>query len=365
MPYSTRTSQAPDPWGKPDVDDLIIRVLAGHASEFEVERLNGWRAQSAENDTHFLEIAQIWELTAPDTPADLAPPPPAQEILEAAGPGAVTPPIAKGPMGDASGGERSEAPTPEDESRGSKPGIRPPWKIWGLMAASVAALALGIQVFGERPLAEFHAPDGETRTVTLEDGTFVRLGEGSHLRVWGDPGTRAVSLEGRAFFAVIRDERRPFVVRTGPGEIRVLGTRFEVAEEPDGIRAVVVEGQVALSNRAGSVEVPAGGVARMKRGQTPTSELVEDPWSLMNWPDGILVFQNTPLAEAAEEVSRHFQRPLVVSDSAVGTRRVTAWFQGEAFEEIADALCAVTGATCTPAPQGALISAGASEGGTR
>ncbi len=347
------------------MDDLIIRVLTGDASEFEVERLTRWRAQSAENDTHFWEIAQIWELTAPEAPVDLATPPPAQEILDSAGAGAVTPPSVKGPTGDALGGERSESQTSEGEERASKPRIRPPWKVWGLMAASVAALALGIQAFGERPLAEFHAPAGETRTVTLEDGTIVRLGQGSQLRVWGDAGTRAVSLEGRAFFAVTRDETRPFVVRTGPGEIRVLGTRFEVAEERDEVRAVVVEGQVALSNRAGSVEVPAGGVARMRVGQTPTSELVGDPWSLLNWPDGILVFQNTPLAEAAEEVSRHFQRPLVVSDSTVGTRRVTAWFQGEAFEEIADALCAVTGTACTPAPEGVFISAAAPEGGRR
>jgi len=350
------------------VDDLIIRVLSGNASPFELERLSRWRDESWENDAYYQDIAQLWELTAPEPQAVSSRPPSISVILQAAAPRASVEPSGQEPLKDEPVKKSPEAPGRHEAPEERKRGARPPWRVWGLLAASVAALAIGIQAVGRGgpgPLAEYLAPAGETRNVTLHDGSFVRLGDGSRLRVWEDGETREVSLEGRAFFAVTRDESRPFVVRTGPGEIRVLGTRFEVVEDGNGVRAVVVEGRVAVSNEIGSVEVTAGSVARMKEGETPTAEVAADLWSLLDWPNGILVFQDTPLSQVVEEVSRHFDRPLVVSDPSLGSRRITAWFQWEPFEEVAEALCMVVGASCTQAEAGVSIAVLADGGEVR
>jgi transmembrane sensor len=332
------------------VDELIIRVLNGEASPFEGERLTRWRDESPENAAHYREMVQLWTLTAPE-PQDVdSPPPEVGVILEAAR-------SAAGGTPEAEESGPGQAPGGSVRGKGRK---WPPWKVWGLLAASVAGLALGIQAtgfFGPGPLAEYLAPAHETKTVALQDGTLVRLAGGSRLQVWENESLRKVSLEGRAFFAVTRDETRPFVVSTGAGEVRVLGTRFEVAEEEGGIRTVVVEGLVAVSNRDGSVEVSAGSLARMQPGESPVAEAVEDPWSLLDWPDGILVFQGTPLSEVAEEVSRHFGRPVFVSGPELGARRITAWFQGESFDEVAEALCLVVGATCSQEESGMAIRA--------
>jgi transmembrane sensor len=104
-------------------------------------------------------------------------------------------------------------------------------------------------------------------------------------------GSREVTLQGRAFFAVARDETRPFVVRAGQDQVRVLGTRFEVAQEQagEGLRVVVVEGRVEVTTAAGSVEVPAGSVGRTGGAGGPTSEVVDDPRALLDWPEGIMV----------------------------------------------------------------------------
>jgi len=331
------------------VDELIIRVLNGEASPFEVERLSRWRNESSENAQYYEETEQVWALTSPEPREILSSPPSVGVILGAAESEASGTFDEQEPFrNETEDGDRQSPAKPGERS----PGIswtRPPWKALGLLAASVAALALGIRAtgyFGPGPLAEYLAPAHETRTVTLADGTLVRLAPGSRLRVWGEAETRDVSLEGRAFFAVTRDESRPFVVRAGPGEIRVLGTRFEVAEEATGIRTVVLEGLVAVSNPEGSVEVPAGGLARMRPGEAPVAEAVEDPWSLLDWPEGILVFQETPLSQVAEEVSQHFGRPIVVSGPELGSRRITAWFQGESFDEVAESLCLVVDAFC-------------------
>jgi transmembrane sensor len=220
---------------------------------------------------------------------------------------------------------------------------------WGLLAASVAAVGFGVQLWnpsGPGPVAVHQAAQGGSLTVTLSDGSFVRLAEGSTLQEWNAEGRREVSLDGRAFFAVARDEARPFVVRAGAGEVRVLGTRFQVKTEGDEVETVVVEGLVGMSNSEGSVEVPAGHLARMGAQGIPTAREVDDVYAFLNWREGILVFHATPLAQVAEEVSRQYGRTLRVEGSGLSQRRVTAWFEGETFDAVAESLCVVTKAVC-------------------
>jgi transmembrane sensor len=354
--------------GRLEVDDLIIRALSGAASQFEVERLKRWREEEPENERYFQERTQVWIVTAPEPLASTSGPPAVEAITGTPQPqraGA----IPGGPE-NLTGGSEIQAPGPESEK------VRRAWSpraSWGLLAASVAALALGVQLLrpgGPEPLATHLAPEGETLTVTLADGSFARLAGGTRLDEWAMDGSREVSLDGRAFFAVVRDETRPFTVRTGEGEVRVMGTRFEVSKErpeegEEEVRIVVVEGLVVVTNPLGSVEVPAGSVARMNEASAPVAEVAEDVWSLLDWPDGMLVFQATPLAQVAQEVARYFNRSLAVSGETLRGRRVTAWFQGDPFEEVAEALCLVAEAVCRLEGTGVAMEPGVDGGGVR
>lgn len=102
----------------------------------------------------------------------------------------------------------------------------------------------------------------------------------------------------------------------------------------------------------------------MSEGVAPVAEEAPDLWSLLDWPDGILVFQETPLVEVAAEVSRHFQQPLRVADPELGSRRITAWFQWESFTDVSDAICAVVGAPCQETELGVTMGTQAEVGGT-
>lgn len=330
------------------MDELITRALSGEASPFEIERLDRWRHESPDNDRYFQEIAQVWALTDPEPVQVSSGPPEVEEIRRAA-----------------------EGTLPQKNS--SKETARRRWFGWGgaaLMAASLTALAFGLDLVGPSgpsALGSFEAVAGESQLVTLTDGSFARLAEGSRLVELDVAGSREVTLEGKAFFAVARDETRPFVVRAGSGQVRVLGTRFEVGPEPagEGIRVVVVEGRVEVTTQFGSVEVPAGSVGWMREAGVPTYEAVEDARALLDWPEGIMVFHGTPLVEVAEEVSRHYGRTLVVSGQALEARRITAWFQGDPFEETAESLCLVAGAVCRVEGDGVRMDPGIGDGGRR
>src|SRR5580658_10396570 len=70
---------------------------------------------------------------------------------------------------------------------------------------------------------------GEQRLVRLADGSTVRLDTDTRIDVAMTGGARRVTLDrGQAFFDVMHDPARPFLVAAGPMTVRAVGTRFNV-----------------------------------------------------------------------------------------------------------------------------------------
>jgi len=353
------------------MDDLIIRHLSGTLSPFEEERLRHWRDASSENEAHFQEFAGVWGLTAPEPTGSASAPPSVETIVAEAARvsdsvvdlALVDTDTAGAPSGPPRGGLQ-QSDSLESRRRRAFLG-RNPWMAWGLLAASVAAVGLGIRVLGpggpEAVAIHRVAEADDPVTLTLDDGSFVRLAPGATLRELAVEGRREVSLEGRGFFAVARDETRPFVVRTEAGRVQVLGTRFQVDAQEEWVETVVVEGLVQVSNDHGSVEVPAGNQARMEAGVEPRAFKADDVFALLDWDQGALVFQATPLGQVVEEVAHHYGREIVLEDAGISQRRVTAWFQGDPFEAVAESLCLVTEADCRT--EGGTVTMGTGESG--
>src|SRR5207253_457823 len=80
------------------------------------------------------------------------------------------------------------------------------------------------------PAREYVTAPGQRLAVSFSDGSRVLLGVASRLRVPRDYGvrTRAVELEGEAYFVVRHDPAHPFLVRTAHGTTEDLGTEFDV-----------------------------------------------------------------------------------------------------------------------------------------
>ena len=92
-------------------------------------------------------------------------------------------------------------------------------------------------------------PAGETRTITLPDGSEARIAPESELTYADDfTGNRSVKLSGEAFFVVQRAGGSPFTVEAGSLTAIVLGTEFDVQA-----RAGLPTTEVLLAT--GSVEV--------------------------------------------------------------------------------------------------------------
>ena len=110
---------------------------------------------------------------------------------------------------------------------------------WGpalrVAAALVPLLLAGVWLWGLRPAPplRYVTGIGEHRRIVLPDRSRVWLRPRSELTCAATfAGGRTVQLRGEAFFAVTKDARHPFVVRTAAVAVRVLGTSFGVKAYP-------------------------------------------------------------------------------------------------------------------------------------
>jgi transmembrane sensor len=232
--------------------------------------------------------------------------------------------------------------------------FRSPSMAVGLSTAALLSLLFyGLRPDGE-PIQEGEmlvpvetaSGSGDITTLGLSDGSVVRLAADSRVEFPPGAGERNVVLEGKAFFAVAAGET-PFVIQTRLGEVTVRGTRFEVLTDEESLRVAVLEGLVEVEGAEDILQVGPGQVAYLPEEGRARVEAEADLRALLSWPGGLLIFQDTPFAQVAQEVGDHFGVPFSLSDREVGARRITAWFGDEPLDEVLGALGLIAGVQCT------------------
>ena len=180
------------------------------------------------------------------------------------------------------------------------------------------------------------AVKGSRMRSVLHDGTTVWLNAGSRLIYENDfkGRTREVRLEGEAFFDVVHDPGRPFIVHASGIDIEVLGTTFLVRSYPEDrhIEATLYKGSVQVKRISDKQAKPI----QLKPNQKLTLE--KDAAFLAEK----LSEKNTPEVEAMKPASYSITH--IDSTEKENERLETAWlysrleFRGDNFEALAKKL---------------------------
>lgn len=199
----------------------------------------------------------------------------------------------------------------------------------GLALCAVLLMALGLGWHEwMQPVYSAHyvVERGQRQSLQLPDGSTLELDADTDAQVRLYRHRREVQLaHGQAMFSVAPDASKPFEVQAGPARVTVVGTRFSVRYRQDGIDA----GQVRVEVQEGRVRVAAAQspatAQLLTAGQT--TQVAADgqlaavgtvaPDSVGLWRKGLLRFDNTPLAQALQEMERYGPTGLVVHDPAV------------------------------------------------
>lgn len=224
---------------------------------------------------------------------------------------------------------------------------------WAAAAAAVLVVAAGLLRSGREPGAS--APRviatavGQLDSVRLADGSRVVLGPSSEFTIAAGyaRGRREVQLRGTAYFEVRHDASHPFTVRGGDAVITDIGTAFTVrADDADGVDVSVHEGSVRVRGAAGGDAVlAAGDAATLQQSGTLAVTRAGASDDDLAWTRGRLVFRETSLARVRADLRRWFGVVLVVSDSALANRHLTASFQKETRRQVLDVIALALGAT--------------------
>lgn len=330
-----------------EFDATLIRYFTGQLSDEERQVFEAWAADDPARGEEVERLRLIWEASAvlgdsADTEVALArvkqyagaraqlPGTLARESAEA---GAVRPVLRLGSPAGSGAGLVSRS-----------------WRIaagvlllagGGLLWRSARTLPEAVQ---PAPMRVYATTRAERATLTLPDGSTVMLNNESTLEIPATFGgsTREVHLRGEAYFEVARDAARPFRVHGGGTLTEVLGTKFGVRARPDdrAVRVAVSEGRVAFGaqgqDTTGQVVLTVGDLGRLAADGQPSVQRGADVAGALDWTEGRLTFDRTPLPEVLTELSRWYDHDFVLADrSLAGLRLTTALGGGSVAEAVA------------------------------
>ena len=275
--------------------------------------------------------------------------------------------------------ERNDAANTEQNNE-EKTVVTKPGKYRGiLLAASVAAAViivalLALQTNNKQVLKNELAANvvttrpGSKSKVQLPDGTQVWLNADSKIsyknNFLGD--IREVTLSGEAFFDVVKDKTRPFIIHTGSIDLKVLGTAFNVRSYPNEktTETSLIRGsvEILLHNNPdkkyilkpneklvvnNSITKAAGSKNQDENtGQDQQimtlSKILFDKQDSSNietrWTNDLLDFDGTPFANIVTELERLYKVKFIIKDEKLKQVRFTGVFSNKSLDEVMEAL---------------------------
>lgn len=192
-------------------------------------------------------------------------------------------------------------------------------------------------------------PAGTSSRLTLADGSVIWLSANSSLRYPADfsqlSDGREVFLEGEAFFDVVSDPEKPFIVHSENLRTTVLGTSFNIRafEEEQDIKITVTTGKVAVeesrpvteSDQADRVdfallETDQQLVFNRITRQADTHRVNSELYT--SWKNGELTFENQTFAEIAVRLESWYGVKIHFADRDMEESRFRINFTNRSLE---------------------------------
>lgn len=180
------------------------------------------------------------------------------------------------------------------------------------------------------------AEKGSHTEYRFPDGSVVSLNADSKVTysVKDFADERIVNLEGEAFFDIVKGE--PFLVSTRNGDVKVLGTTFNVYTRDNTFRVSCLTGKVLVTAGDRSVTISPGESAETS-GKDLISYGDDNIDKLTGWINGEFYFENSSLNSVFEEIERQFNVKFEARD--LNAKFFTGSFTDRDLVEALDIVC--------------------------
>lgn len=335
---------------------LMARKLSGEATEAETEELLLFLRQNPEAHYFFEVFSDYWKLEPRREDDEIQEEVHFQQIIAIA--------------------EKDTAEVPEPVFLSEAPS--PVLSLRRMAAAAVVILTIATvyiiysrkstpRALATMAVNEVVARPGARSYLLLPDGSKVWLNSASRIEYKGNfnDSIREVSLEGEAFFDVVKDKTRPFIVHTSDIDIRVLGTAFNVKSYPKdpSIETTLIHGMIEVTNKKEPTspkvilrpheKLVFSKEAALEQSPDHRPEApVHRPFAVTALPKNIadsavvetswvynkLVFDGETFREIASKMERWYNRQIIFRNEAVADIPIHVAFRDETVEEALKAL---------------------------
>lgn len=204
---------------------------------------------------------------------------------------------------------------------------RNPTRRLGVMAMGVGgltAVAAGVFLMASgalSPVRTYATHKGERQTITLADGTQLRLNTDTHLSVKMTRSARTVTLDkGEVSVTVAHKADQPFRLLTGKLTLTDIGTEFNVARLNGEVRVAVREGQIEMADHSAASRLLPGDLGTYREASGTRQLAKVDPAEAFAWQSSRAIYRNLPLSDVAADLNRYFEKPIIVEGDAAQLR---------------------------------------------
>jgi transmembrane sensor len=182
-------------------------------------------------------------------------------------------------------------------------------------------------------------PNGKKFGIVLSDGTIVHLNAGSSITyptVFAKDTPRKVALKGEAYFEVRHDEKRQFIVNVQDLDVRVYGTKFNVANysEDNETEVVLIDGSVSLSNIENSgqgkeVFLEPGYMGVFNKQDKNIQNHKVNTSLYTSWMNGNLVFREMSFENIIQKLERSYNVVIINNNVQLANEKFNATIETE------------------------------------
>lgn len=296
------------------LENIISRYLLNKTDQNELDQLKAWQAEAQDNVSALQDMQKIFSLDMQDYKS----------------------------YNNQDAWEKVESKLSEEEPKDSYDGVFQLKKWIMSAAAAITLLAATTMIwhnYTNDSYTTHYATTDHQQSANLPDQSVVSLDRGTILDIISEDFTknRALSLTGRAYFDVAKDQQHPFTVTLPQGKITVLGTQFSISTIDNIEEIYVTEGHVRYDLADRSFDLKAGDYIKVLDGDVIRVAMKDTNY--LSWRKGKLVLNDVTISTAIKNLSSHYQANITLDkDAVIKDCRISTTLDQETLKEALEEL---------------------------
>lgn len=208
-------------------------------------------------------------------------------------------------------------------------------KLFGIAAAVILVL-----IVGGLYLFRFVNKSEQYNTILVPPGQRINLILSDNSNVWLNANTtfryptqfskknRTIFLDGEAYLDVSKNKRKPFIIKTKQGDIRVTGTSLNVEaySKYDSFETSLFTGSVDIyRNEAKVVSLKPNEKSTLDNDELIISNIIDTDEYL--WRKGLIVFNNKKLEDILLSLEKYFDVSIQINSKSLPQHTYTGKFR--------------------------------------